>query len=68
VDLRGEPDGKPVKIRNGSFNIKLAAFTPASFVFETASQSAAAPTRRQVTKVAGGPASLLPHFIPSMNN
>ena len=35
VNLRGEPDGKPIKISNGSFKVNLPAFTPASFVFET---------------------------------
>ena len=35
VNLRGEPEGKPVKIKNGSFQFKLPAFAPASFVFNT---------------------------------
>lgn len=35
VNLRGEPEGKPVKIKNGSFKIQLGAFAPASFLFDT---------------------------------
>jgi hypothetical protein len=34
VNLRGEPAGDAVKIANGSFTFKLAAFTPASFQLE----------------------------------
>jgi hypothetical protein len=34
VDLRGVPQGPPLKIRNGSFKIDLPAFAPASFVLE----------------------------------
>jgi hypothetical protein len=33
VNLRGEPDGKPVHIKNGTFKFNLPAFAPASFVF-----------------------------------
>ena len=33
VNLRGEPAGKPIKIKNNSFKINLPAFAPASFVF-----------------------------------
>lgn len=35
VNLRGEPAGKPVKVKNNSFEINLPAFAPASFVFDT---------------------------------
>ena len=34
VDLRGVPNGKPVKILNGSFKFNLPAFAPASFVLD----------------------------------
>jgi hypothetical protein len=34
VNLRGEPAGDAMKIKNGSFTIKLAAFAPASFRLE----------------------------------
>jgi alpha-mannosidase len=34
VDLRGEPAGEAVKIRNGAFSFQLAAFAPASFRLE----------------------------------
>ena len=39
VNLRGEPDGKPVAVRNGSFKVNLPAFAPASFVFDTRQES-----------------------------
>ena len=35
VDLRGEPAGKTLAVRNSAFTIELKAFAPASFVFET---------------------------------
>jgi alpha-mannosidase len=35
VNLRGEPEGHPIKIKNSSFKIQLDAFTPASFVLDT---------------------------------
>ena len=41
VDLRGEPDGKPVKISNGSFQVNLPAFAPASFVLDAGPTTAA---------------------------
>ncbi len=34
VNLRGEPAGGAIKIRNGAFSFKLAAFVPASFRLE----------------------------------
>jgi hypothetical protein len=34
VNLRGEPEGKPLKIKNGSFQVNLPAFAPASFLLE----------------------------------
>lgn len=34
VNLRGEPAGEPVEIRDGSFAFKLGAFAPASFRLE----------------------------------
>jgi len=34
VNLRGEPAGDAVKIRNGAFTFKLGAFAPASFRLE----------------------------------
>ena len=34
VNLRGEPAGDAVKIRNGAFSFKLGAFAPASFRLE----------------------------------
>jgi hypothetical protein len=34
VNLRGEPEGKPVKIVRGAFEFNLPAFAPASFVLE----------------------------------
>jgi len=34
VNLRGEPAGEAVKIRNGGFTFKLGAFAPASFRLE----------------------------------
>jgi hypothetical protein len=34
VNLRGEPAGDAVKIRNGAFRFKLGAFAPASFRLE----------------------------------
>jgi alpha-mannosidase len=35
VNLRGESDGNPIKIKNHSFEIRLDAFAPGSFVFDT---------------------------------
>jgi hypothetical protein len=35
VNLRGEPEGAPVRIKNGSFKFNLPAFAPASFLLET---------------------------------
>lgn len=35
VNLRGVPAGKPIKVKNNSFEINLPAFAPASFVFDT---------------------------------
>jgi hypothetical protein len=35
VNLRGESEGEPVKIKNNSFTIQLHAFAPGSFVFDT---------------------------------
>jgi alpha-mannosidase len=34
VNLRGEPAGIPIEIKNGSFATALPAFAPASFVFD----------------------------------
>lgn len=39
VDLRGEPAGKAIEIKNHSFKINLPAFTPASFVFDAQEDS-----------------------------
>jgi hypothetical protein len=35
VNLRGEPAGSAIRIKNNAFKINLPAFTPASFVFDT---------------------------------
>jgi hypothetical protein len=35
VNLRGEPAGAPVPVKNGTFSVSLKAFAPASFVFKT---------------------------------
>ncbi|MBI5396359.1 MAG: hypothetical protein HZA91_13770, partial [Verrucomicrobia bacterium] len=32
VNLRGEPAGAPIVVKNGAFSINLRAFAPASFV------------------------------------
>ncbi|HEY2139400.1 MAG TPA: hypothetical protein VGH00_04915, partial [Chthoniobacterales bacterium] len=40
VNLRGEPAGDPIRIRNGSFETRLPAFAPASFVFDKQSETA----------------------------
>jgi len=34
VNLRGEPEGSPIKIKNHSFQVRLNAFAPGSFVFD----------------------------------
>ncbi|HWX23211.1 MAG TPA: hypothetical protein VN578_25190 [Candidatus Binatia bacterium] len=36
VNLRGVPEGKPVRISRGTFKINLPAFAPASFVLDAA--------------------------------
>jgi len=36
VDLRGRPIGKAIAVKNGSFEVQVGAFAPASFVFNTA--------------------------------
>jgi len=36
VDLRGRPVGKPLAVKNGSFEVRVGAFAPVSFVFNTA--------------------------------
>lgn len=35
ANLRGEPDGKPIPIKNGAFTVNLKAFAPASFILKT---------------------------------
>jgi len=35
VNLRGQPSGKPIEIRNGAFAAVLRAFAPASYVLES---------------------------------
>ena len=35
VDLRGRPIGKPVEVKDGSFKVRVGAFAPVSFVFDT---------------------------------
>jgi hypothetical protein len=34
VNLRGEPEGQPVKVTNGIFKFNLPAYAPATFVFD----------------------------------
>ena len=36
VDLRGRPIGKPIVVKNGSFEVQVGAFAPGSLVFNTA--------------------------------
>jgi hypothetical protein len=36
VDLRGRPIGKPIAVKNGSFEVQVGAFGPASVVFKPA--------------------------------
>ena len=35
VNLRGEPNGEPLPVKEGHFTVNLAAFAPASFVIST---------------------------------
>jgi hypothetical protein len=36
VDLRGRPIGKPIAVKNGSFEVQVGAFAPVSVVFKAA--------------------------------
>lgn len=36
VDLRGRPQGQPIAVKDGAFELKLGAFAPASFVIQSA--------------------------------
>lgn len=44
VNLRGEPEGKAIRIRNGRFKIDLPAFSPASYVLDTPALRSAVPS------------------------
>src|ERR1035441_10211724 len=35
VDLRGRPIGKPIVVKNGSFEVQVGAFAPGSLVFRS---------------------------------
>ncbi len=43
VNLRGEPTGAPLPVRNNAFTVSLPAFAPASFVLDGLRATAAAP-------------------------